>query len=498
MTAAPTVGRPPGGVVQVPRSLLYSTHHSGLAVWAWAMYETLMPRRIKGGRAPAIARRAFLAGRAGVSNTTLDDARRQLLASTSEGAFLSRSAPRGSKRSVLHVVKRRPAETGERFAAVPAWTLDLVWAGRRRPRGMVSVEAWRLYAAAVDRAGRRRGGRSGPFDTTVGHLASLLGVSASTARRRLAEVEAAGLAEVTQRRGGWLALAVTTEPDQAARAAEVFARQGRIQADCQRSPSQVAALTPRKRQDPPLPDSGTPQKAPLTYAPVEESLPLPAAGVYSNQGERVTAAGRPPYRPSRSVRPPLRHVRAAAGLYRLLPVELTAAIAEHGSRRVLTALASELQCRSPGEMARRIDRNWVHWQRRIVAGEPIRDPVAVAIRISRRGLQCPDIRCEDGHQLDLDAPCKACALAAAERHAPQAAPDAPEAATSRVPTTTSSPKAGGEPLPPRRPPEPAKAGKAAPVDGKRHAELARRLLSVRNAAEREALIASHQRQSKSA
>lgn len=131
-------------------SLLYSNTHNGLAVWEWAMYETLMPRQIKGGRAPAIARRAFLAERAGVSTTTLDDARRQLLAAAPEGSFLARSAPRGCKRSVLHVVRRRPADTGEHFAAVPAWTLDMAWASRRRPSGMVSTEAWRLYAAIID------------------------------------------------------------------------------------------------------------------------------------------------------------------------------------------------------------------------------------------------------------------------------------------------------------------------------------------------------------
>ncbi|WP_433239935.1 hypothetical protein [Actinomadura nitritigenes] len=81
--------------VQIPCSLIYSPDHSGLAVWMWAMYEALMPHGLDGGRAPAIARRRFLAERAG---------------------------------SVL----RRPRETSERYALVSAWTLDMVWARRRR------------------------------------------------------------------------------------------------------------------------------------------------------------------------------------------------------------------------------------------------------------------------------------------------------------------------------------------------------------------------------
>jgi hypothetical protein len=77
-----TRARAPRGHVQIPRSLIYSPDHSGLAVWTWAMYETLMPHGLDGGRAPAIARRRFLAERAG---------------------------------SVLH----RPHETSERYAPSP-------------------------------------------------------------------------------------------------------------------------------------------------------------------------------------------------------------------------------------------------------------------------------------------------------------------------------------------------------------------------------------------
>ncbi|MBB5082346.1 hypothetical protein [Nonomuraea endophytica] len=64
----------------MPRSLLRSASHDALAVVAWAMYETLMPRALGGGRAPAYARRCWVADALSVSEKTLDGARRQLLA----------------------------------------------------------------------------------------------------------------------------------------------------------------------------------------------------------------------------------------------------------------------------------------------------------------------------------------------------------------------------------------------------------------------------------
>ncbi|TQM71177.1 regulatory GntR family protein [Actinomadura hallensis] len=275
-----------------------------------------MPRQVRGGRAPATARRAFLAERAGVSTTTLDDARRQLLAPVPEGAFLARSAPRGSKRSVLHVVKRRPADTGERFAAVPAWTLGVLWAGRRRPAGMVSAEAWRLYAAITDKAAC--GNRSSAVDMTVGRLGALFGVSSCTARRRLAELEAAGLVEVTQRQGGWLSLLVSLTPDQATAAAAAFSQHGRRRISGQSDPSQVTALTPRRSQDTALENSGTPQESPSTDASPEEPPPLPAVGAYSNQDRAHGVVGGIFAGHRKRSRPPRHLVLDAAAVYRAL------------------------------------------------------------------------------------------------------------------------------------------------------------------------------------
>ncbi|WP_433463896.1 hypothetical protein [Spirillospora sp. CA-128828] len=462
------------------------------------MYETLMPRQIKGGRAPAIARRAFLAERAGVSTTTLDDARRQLLARAPEGAFLARSAPRGCKRSVLHMVRRRPADTGERFAAVPAWTLDVVWAGRRRPPGMVSAEAWRLYASVLDKAAR--GNRSSTVDATVGRLAARFGVSGCTGRRRLAELEAAGLVEITQREGGWLSLQASLTPDQAAAAAAAFAVHGRRRISTSDSPSQKAALTPLKCRDTAPADSGTPPQAPTTEASSTESPPLPAVGAYSNQRRARSTAAKHSRRHERR-RPPRQMALDAAKVYRILPAELTCTIPEHGSRRVLAALVEELQHRSLGELSCRVTRNWEYWRARAAAGEPIRDPVAVAIRIGRRGLRCPDVRCEDGHQLDRDALCKACAWITAQSLPPGNRQEhhvqpvvCPTPGSSRIELFDPPAKEPGfrqpNPPPPRNRPDPAAA--------RRHATLARRLLQVRDPAEREALIAAHRAQPRSA
>lgn len=161
--------------------------------------------------------------------------------------------------------------------------------------------------------------------------------------------------------------------------------------------------------------------------------------------------------------------RGAVEIDRALPVKLTRRVSEHGSRRVLAAIAAELDHRSPVELAERIARNWEHWRWRLSAGEPVRHPVALAIRLTRRGTGRPDVRCEDSHQLDLDAPCKACALAAAE-HAARTAPAANE------------------------PPAPQPRA----VFRRRYGARARALLRARTAAERESILAAHQARAHSA
>lgn len=49
----------------------------------------------------------------------------------------------------------------------------------------------------------------------------------ATGRRRLAEMEAAGLVEVTERPEGWLSVRPITDSDEAADVAQAYASQGR-------------------------------------------------------------------------------------------------------------------------------------------------------------------------------------------------------------------------------------------------------------------------------
>jgi hypothetical protein len=96
-----------------------------------------------------------------------------------------------------------------------------------------------------------------------------------------------------------------------------------------------------------------------------------------------------------------------------IPAALAGRIPEHGSRRVLAAIAAELAARTPAELADRIGVRWQAWRYRT---EDIADPTAVAITITRRGYHCPDIRCEDHVRIDTGQPCAACAQIAAARH----------------------------------------------------------------------------------
>jgi hypothetical protein len=130
--------------------------------------------------------------------------------------------------------------------------------------------------------------------------------------------------------------------------------------------------------------------------------------------------------------------------------------------------------------------------------------VALAIRLTRRGLHCPDVRCEGGHQLDLDAPCNACAFIANERvdagdpdHGqarsteacigPLFAADAamPHGPTARRSSGELQDSALGYPTA-------ATAAQTKPnVNVEGYGALARRLLRARTSAEREAIFASH-------
>ncbi|MGN9789145.1 hypothetical protein ACTMTF_47685 [Nonomuraea sp. ZG12] len=367
------------------------------------MYETLMPRALGGAKAAAHARRCWVAEALGVSEKTLDSARRELLADISGGPWLSRSKPRGAKRAVRHAVLRLPRETGESFARVPAWTLDLLSAscdsGRR-----ISPNAWRLYALVL-LANQGRDDR--PLETSVGYLGTLLQASPDTGRRRLRELERAGLTEVTARRGGRLLVRPVLNPDQAATTSVTYSTQGRSHT---RSPSQPRAFTPGRTGQSPLADPGTPQKAhDHKTSPLDASQP-PAAGDLQVVDDSPPDTGSPISR--RRARPhDAATARQAAEMYRhAIPMALAQGIPAFGRQRVLTAIAAELTSRTPAELTERIRRRWKPWQWR----NDIDDPTAVAITIVRRGYHCPDLRCEQHHRLDTAQACAACTQIADE------------------------------------------------------------------------------------
>ncbi|RVX43931.1 hypothetical protein EDD27_6642 [Nonomuraea polychroma] len=177
----------------------------------------------------------------GVSEKTLDGARRGGHGRALAGPI----QPVGAKRAVRHAALRLPRETGEPYVAVPAWTLDLLSNLSMSDRG-ISPAAWRLYALVLASHG---GAVQQPLETSVGHLGGLLGASADTGRRRLRELERAGMAEVTQRCGGRLLVRPVLDPEEAVTVAVTYATRGRQHTT---SPSQPRAFTPGKAEQSPL------------------------------------------------------------------------------------------------------------------------------------------------------------------------------------------------------------------------------------------------------
>jgi hypothetical protein len=429
--------------VQLPRALLESRAHGPLAVVLWAHYEDLAAPGI-GGRAPARMRRARVGEAYGIGTTTVDAARRELLADGAGGAWLSRSAPLGCKRAVRHLALRRPRESGQRYVRVPQWTRERVWAGRgTKGPGRVSPAAWRLYARLI----ARTGDAGGLTDASVRELGALLWASPDTGRRRLAELEAAGLVAVTERPGGRLTLRVIVDQGEAEEAAARYAEHGRERGEPRQDPPQIAALTPRSvRHSPPAP-SGTPQDAPpsggascgdASGAPACDDVQVgggraarPEAGGSGAHSKSGPTPRRPRVAPER--------IAVAAAVYRALPAALRERIPEHGSRRVLHAIAAELEHRTAEELAARIGERWQTWAYRT---HEIDDGTAVAFAVVRRGYECPDVRCEAGERLDTGRPCGACAAARATAAAAAAPEEAgPAAAGPSTPTPTPPPVA---------------------------------------------------------
>lgn len=168
----------------------------------------------------------------------------------------------------------------------------------------------------------------------------------------------------------------------------------------------------------------------LPFSPSPEEPPPPAVGeLQVASGERAAAdAAESKDSRSRRKKPKQREVPpppAAVGLYRQLPERLREHVPEHGSRRVLRALAAELEHRTAAELSERISRRSEVWAYRT---EDVKNATAVAITIVQRGYDCVDVRCEDHHRLDTGQPCSHCATAT-----PAATETAAVASNSRLP-----------------------------------------------------------------
>lgn len=124
------------------------------------------------------------------------------------------------------------------------------------------------------------------------------------------------------------------------------------------------------------------------------------------KAEKKNSSPRPHHRPAGRGLWRARLAEVSA-VWRLLPAELVELLAAHEAPRIADAIAVELEHRTVAELAERIRRHWNYWRFKLVAGL-VRSPAAIAFRLVRRDFPCPDLRCEDRHQLDLDAPCKAC------------------------------------------------------------------------------------------
>ena len=417
------------GSSHIPRSLLHSPSHSAMAVVVWATYESLMPRAMGGGRVAARARRCWVGDKYRIGERAVDDARRELLADVDGGGpWLRRSAPQGSKRASRHMALRLPEQTRAGYAEVPSWTLELVDGSRRRQPGRISPDAWRLYARGVDRTGKD----GGSFETRVLDLGKWLDASPDTGRRRLHELERAGLFEVTERAGGWLIVQAHVLPERVLDTANRYAAQGRAQTKPRRDPWQRTPLTPGNELHSPLATNSTPQETALQQTTFKEPPLPPAVGELPVVDDAREAADAAESTDARSEKP-----AAAPRLYRLLPERLRARVPEHGSRRVLHAIADELTHRTAGELAERITRRGQAWAYRV---EDVKDATAVATTIVRRGYDCPDIRCEDHHRIDTSQPCTHCeALTASQTPAQAPGGQSPQPHPQRPPQTPQTP-----------------------------------------------------------
>lgn len=193
---------------------------------------------------------------------------------------------------------------------------------------------------------------------------------------------------------------------------------------------------------------------------------LPAVGDYSTVGGAALAAvpaGKPDLalvpdpapepEPEPVGPPPVRVPQSVVtGVFRrlvdLLPEERRPE-ARAASKRVMGDIRAELAHRTPEELLARIERRWEPWRYQPEAIRSTVGLVRILVASVLPGRRCPDLRCDDGFQLDLGKPCVACSERADEVAA-QRAKSRP--AESRPPVAASGQPAGLAPVTPIPPP----------------------------------------------
>ncbi|WP_189135114.1 hypothetical protein [Wenjunlia tyrosinilytica] len=174
-----------------------------------------------------------------------------------------------------------------------------------------------------------------------------------------------------------------------------------------------------------------------TSAPAARSAPdgrRPPA-VPSARARSGCAAPEPPHPPPRTTTRP----RSVRWVVTALPPQLRRTLPDRLPASLTDAVTAALeQGRTPDQLAARIERRWNHHGHaaRFHAGQITR-PVGVAVALVRPG-ECPDPRCEDGHNIDTGAACPRCEERRADR---RRATDAPSTAAAVPRQRNSAPAA---------------------------------------------------------
>jgi hypothetical protein len=368
-----------GGYVRVPEDLILATDVPALGVASWALVQNLS----RPGK-PCVAGRQWRADKLGVSVSALDRAEGRLYSSVG-GPWLGGDRHIGKKRTNRLVPLRTPARTGQSYAQVPAWTFDLL-----RDR-VISHEEWRLYLLQL----LRKDGAD-MLHRTYSWLAKQLNRSPETAQRWNRSLIKAGLVRITVVPGRENLFWVITDERQATDL------RNNVEPVAPTPPQERGVTPPQERGVTPPQERGVhnrktpgdrPQKV-KSFFPTSQpkaavsnargKSPAPPSGT----GEKIPT----PRKPRTRKDPRTTDVQAILESY---PPKLREVIAERVATdrglmdRLARAVHGQLETRTPAQLQRRVERNWLAWD-----PEQARDLVAVAFDVVRS--RCPDVRCEGG------------------------------------------------------------------------------------------------------